>query len=162
MAAQNNYAFDLFETHGSAAPARREERREPVPAQKPLRRVPSRSKKQIRLQRRVTAVRAFVIGLFAAAVLTMTCLQLSVGAKSYELKREIEKAEVLLQETKSENVRLNAALNGITTVDKICSYATDVLGMIKVESYQVDCIDLSDGDVILYAAGNSTQADSEK
>ncbi len=162
MAAQSEYAFDMFESHGSAAPARREERREPAPAQKPLRRVPKKSRKQVRLQRRITAIRALVIGLFAAAVLTMTCLQLSVGAKSYELKREIEQAEVTLQEKKSENVRLNAALNGITTVDKICTYATDVLGMTKAESYQVDCIDLSDGDVILYAAGNSTQADGEK
>ena len=157
MAAQNNYAFDMFETHGSAAPARRrEERREPVPAQKPLRRVPGKTRRQTRAQRRVTTARAIVIVVFAAAVLAMTCLQLSVGARSYELKREIEKAEQVLQETKSENVRLNAELSGITTIDKISDYATNVLGMTKAESYQVDCIDLSDGDVILYAAGSST------
>ena len=161
MAAQNSYAFDMFETHGSAAPVRREERRVPAPSPEPLRRVRKKSKKQVRAQRQLTLVRAFVIGLFAAVVLTMAYLQLSVGAKSYELKREIEKAELQLQETKSENVRLNAALNGITTIDKICAYATDVLGMTKVEGYQIDCIDLSEGDVILYASGSGTQADSE-
>lgn len=159
MAAQGNYAFDLFETHGNTAPVRREERKE-APQPKPLRRVPKKSRKQVEQQRRTAFFRAAVIMVFAAAMLFVFCMQISVGARRYELSREIAEVESDLLEAKSENVRLNSELNGITSIDKICTYATRQLGMCKAESYQVECIDLSEGDVILFADGHAVNADN--
>lgn len=161
MAAYGEFAFDLFETHGTAAPVRREERREaPQQQPSPLRRVPKKSKKQMAQQRRSAFFRSAVIMGFATAMLFVFCMQISVGAKQYELSRAIADVESDLQVAKSENVRLNAELNGITSIDKICTYATDVLGMCKAESYQVECIDLSEGDVILFAGGSEVAANS--
>ena len=83
----------------------------------------------------------------------MVSLQISAGAKNYELMREIQKAEAALEIQQSENIRLNSALNGITGITVIDTYATDVLGMTKVENYQIECIDLSEGDAVLYTSG---------
>lgn len=154
MAAQRDYAFDMFETNYQAVPVRREERKS-APKQKELRRVPQKSKKQLTHQRRVAFFRAAVIMGFAVAMLTVLCMQISVGARRYELAREIASVESQLQEAKSENVRLHSELNGITSIDKICSYATRQLGMCKAESYQVECIDLSQEDEILFADGKT-------
>ena len=155
MAAYGEYAFDRFELHGSAAPQRREERREaPLRQPKPLRKVPKKTNKQIRSERRVAFFRAALIMTFAGAMLFVLCLQISVGARQYELARAIAATEAQLREAKSENVRLNAELNGITGIDKICAYATEKLGMVKAESYQVECIDLSGGDAVLFAGGS--------
>ena len=103
---------------------------------------------------RVAFFRAAVIMTFAGAMLFVLCLQISVGARQYELARAIAATEAQLREAKSENVRLNAELNGITGIDKICAYATEKLGMVKAESYQVECIDLSGGDAVLFAGGS--------
>ena len=56
-----------------------------------------------------------------------------------------------IEVAKSENVRLNAELNGKISITKIDAYAVDVLGMTKIENYQVECIDLSKGDKVLYS-----------
>ena len=158
MAAYGEYEFDLFETRGSAAPVRREDPRE-APQKKTIRRVPKRNKKELADQRRTAFFRSCVIMGFAAAMLIVFCMQISVGARRYELSREIADVESALREAKSENVRLNSELNGITSIDKICTYATQQLGMCKAESYQVECIDMSEGDVILFANGQAVSAD---
>ena len=58
-----------------------------------------------------------------------------------------------IEAEKSENVRLNSQLNGITSIGNIDDYATRVLGMAKVESYQVEYIDLGQDGGVLYSSG---------
>ncbi|MBQ3537955.1 MAG: hypothetical protein IJA39_05170, partial [Clostridia bacterium] len=82
----------------------------------------------------------------------VVALQLSASAESYALSREIQAIERKLDIEKSENIRLTSELNGITGISVIDSYATDVLGMTKVENYQIECIDLSGGDTVLYSS----------
>ena len=88
---------------------------------------------------------------FVAVVFGVICCQISAGAERYELIRQIAAVESEIEVAKSENVRLNAELNSKTNITKIDSYAVDVLGMVKVESYQVECIDLTTGDKVLYS-----------
>ena len=79
-------------------------------------------------------------------------MQIVAGAKNYSLDREIQKVEQLLAVEEAENIRLSSALNGITGIAVIDTYATEVLGMTKVENYQIECIDLSVGDTVLYTS----------
>ena len=118
-----------------------------------LKKIDSKTSEQLRAEefrslKKSVAVLSFVLVLFA-----MVSLQISAGAKNYELMREIQKAEAALEIQQSENIRLNSALNGITGITVIDTYATDVLGMTKVENYQIECIDLSEGDAVLYTSG---------
>ncbi len=143
------YAFDLFEPARatSTAPQRRAQ-----PQKKPLlRKVPSKTGKQVREEQKSAFFRSLAVLLFAGIVLGVICMQLSAGAKRYELARQIAAAESQLQIAQSENVRLKAELNSITSIDKICTYATQELGMVKAEAYQIECIDLSEGDSVIYA-----------
>ncbi len=159
MAAVNprsEYDFDMFVTHarsrsaaaaGNAAPQRRPA--EPAPD---LKVVPKKTERQVRAADRKSVVNAAIILFFAAAVLGLLCLQISAGARSYEISRQIAAVEQEIEVAKSENVRLNSELNGITGIGKIDDYATRVLGMTKVESYQVEYIDLSQDDGVIYAS----------
>ena len=140
------YAFDMFEPT-AAAPQRRQE-----PKKKPLlKKVPSKTGTQMRQEQMSAFLRSVAVLLFAGIVLGVICLQISAGAKRYELARQIAAKQSELQIAQSENVRLRAELNSVTSIDKICTYATEELGMVKAESYQIECIDLSEGDSVIYA-----------
>ena len=86
------------------------------------------------------------------AMFVIISMQIVAGAKNYSLDREIQKVEQLLAVEEAENIRLSSALNGITGIAVIDTYATEVLGMTKVENYQIECIDLSVGDTVLYTS----------
>jgi cell division protein FtsL len=155
---EDTYAFEMFEsspgrfrTYGaaqaSAAPERREEEREaPV-----LKKINPKTYAQKRREERSGNVRIAFMLAFVAVVFGVICCQISAGAERYELIRQIAAVESEIEVARSENVRLNAELNSKTNITKIDSYAVDVLGMVKVESYQVECIDLTKGDRVLYS-----------
>ena len=155
---EDTYAFEMFESRpgrvsayggaqGSAAPERRGEVRE-IPV---LKRVKPKTDAQKRHEERSGNLRIAFMLAFVAVVFGVICCQISAGAERYELIRQIAAVESEIEVAKSENVRLNAELNSKTNITKIDSYAVDVLGMVKVESYQVECIDLTTGDKVLYS-----------
>ena len=83
----------------------------------------------------------------------MQKLEQQLADKRFRVSQAGNIAEAALEIQQSENIRLNSALNGITGITVIDTYATDVLGMTKVENYQIECIDLSEGDAVLYTSG---------
>ncbi len=158
---EDTYAFEMFEslagsrssasaysvTRGNAAPKRQEEEQEkPV-----LKKVKPKSMVQQRREERSSNLRIGLMLAFVAIVFGVICCQISAGAERYELIRQIDAVEAQIEIAKSENVRLNAELNSKTNINKIDAYAVDVLGMTKVESYQVECVDLTQGDRVLYS-----------
>ena len=154
---EEQYAFELFESRtataraygaqGSAAPKRREE-----PQHKPvLKKIKPKSAAQKKIEERAGRLRIACMLVFVALVFGVVCCQISAGAERYELIRKIDAVEAEIEIAKSENVRLNAELNSKMSIARIDAYAVDVLGMTKVESYQVECIDLSKGDRVLYS-----------
>ena len=148
--ASNAYDFDIeyFETASSAAPAKKQEKRKAAPLKKVAPRTVSElHREEMTGLKRSVAVLSCVLVIFA-----MVALQISASAKRYELVRAIQYAESEIKIAQSENIRLNSELKGITGIAKIDSYATDVLGMTKVENYQIECIDLSEGDAVLYSS----------
>ena len=150
------YAFDLFETRpgrtyaraaGSAAPKPQEEESDrPV-----LKKVNPKTLSQKKREEHNSNLRIGFMLAFVAIVFGVICCQISAGAERYELIRQIAAVESKIEVAKSENVRLNAELNGKISITKIDAYAVDVLGMTKMENYQVECIDLSKGDKVLYS-----------
>ncbi len=142
------YDFEYFETGYSAAPQRKtEEKGNPS-----IRKVAPITKDEMRQQEMAGLKKSLRVFAFVLAMFTIISMQVVAGAKNYSLDREIQKVEQLLAVEQAENIRLSSTLNGITGIAVIDSYATEVLGMTKVENYQVECIDLSVGDTVLYTS----------
>ena len=145
-----DYSFDMFETRyerSNAAPKREEKKRPQLEVVEPA------PQKERRRQAVSSARISFRIVVAAVLMLAVLCLQISAGAKRYELSREIAKVESEIKVAKSENVRLTAVLSGYTSISKIDDYAQNILGMTKLEGYQVEYIDLSEDDGVIYSVG---------
>ncbi len=142
------YDFEAFEMYSSAAPKIKEKEKN---APK-LKKVAPKTKEQLRAEELYGLKKSVALLCFVVVLFGIISMQISAGAKNYELMRRIQKAEAQLEIAYSENVRLNAELNGITGIAIIDSYATEVLGMTKVENYQIKCIDLSEGDSVIYSS----------
>ena len=76
-------------------------------------------------------------------------------AKLDDVNRQIARTQKTLEETASETVRLQMEINSIISIDKVEDYAVNTLGMVKIESGQVEYIDLS-GDNKVTKSGNKT------
>lgn len=96
---------------------------------------------------------------FVAGLVMIACL-VAMRSKCDTLNSQIEEANKVLNISKSENVRLNAELNSMISVEKIEDYAENVLGMTKIEAYQVTYIDLSEGDEVV-VSGDKTLDNSD-
>ena len=146
-----DYAFDRFETGyagSNAAPKKEAEKRPSLEVVEP------KTEKERRQQAAFSARVSFRIVIASVLMLAVLCLQISAGAKRYELSREIAQIESEIKVAKSENVRLTAVLSGYTSIGKIDDYAENILGMKKLEGYQVEYIDLSEDDGVIYSAGS--------
>lgn len=142
------YDFEYFETGYSAAPQRKtEEKSNPA-----ISRVAPRTKEEMRQQELMGLKRSLRVFAFVVVMFAVISMQIVAGAKNYSLDRQIQEVEELLAVEQAENIRLASTLNGITGISVIDNYATEVLGMTKVENYQIECIDLSVGDTVLYTS----------
>lgn len=150
------YDFDMFESRprSSAAPAAAPRRDNIVPLKVPAY-DKNRKEENARAVKNASASgrAAVTIMLVAIIIFSAVCMQVMMGAKKYELSVQIQQLESKIEIARSENVRLTAELNGIKGIGKIDDYATSILGMTKVENYQIKCIDLSEGDKIIYSRG---------
>ena len=153
----NDYNFDMFDVHtrarGNAAPART------APAKAPKEKTPlkvvsaPKTRVQTKKEAKSATANSVLIAVFAAVLLAMLCLHVNAGVKSYEISRDIANVQAEIEAAKSENVRLNAQLNSFTSISNVDDYATRVLGMSKIEGYQVEYIDLSRDDGVIYFSG---------
>ncbi len=142
------FDFEYFETGYSAAPQRKaEEKGNPT-----IKKVAPRTKEELRRQEVTGLKRSLRVFAFVIAMFMVISMQIVAGAKNYSLDRQIQEVQELLAVEQAENIRLSSTLNGITGIAIIDNYATEVLGMTKVENYQIECIDLSVGDTVLYAS----------
>lgn len=117
-----------------------------------IKKLEPRSDEELRAEEMKALKKSVALLCFVLVIFGIVALQISAGAKNYRLMREIQTAQAALNIAQSENVRLNSELNGITSIAIIDSYATEVLGMSKVENYQIECIDMSDGDSVIYTS----------
>ncbi len=150
MADNRSSAFDFeyFETGYSAAPQRKADKK----ANPSITRVAPRTKDDLRRQEIAGLRKSLRVFAFVLVMFVMVSMQVVAGAKNYSLDRQIQEIESQIAIEQSENIRLSSTLNGITGIAVIDTYATEVLGMTKVENYQIECIDLSVGDTVLYTS----------
>lgn len=143
------YDFDAFVTEGNAAPQRAPEREE----KRDIKRVEPKTSEELHSQEMFGLKKSMGLLLFVSLIFTFVIMQVSAGAKNYEIARLIHKTKQEIAIEQSENIRLNSELNGITSIYAVDTYATEILGMSRVENYQVECVDLSEGDAVIFSSG---------
>lgn len=141
----SDYDIEHFESASSARPRKKEHN-------VILEKVKDPTKAQLIAQEMHVLKKSVVVLCFVAVVFGIISLQIYAGAKNYRLTMEIQSAQKELSIAQSENIKLNSELSGITSIAIIDSYATDVLGMTKIENYQIECINLSEGDAVLFTS----------
>lgn len=97
---------------------------------------------------------------FSALCVSLMVVLLVMQTKNDNLMSEINSVQKEIEIAEGENVRLNAELSSMIASDRIEDYAENVLGMVKAESYQINYIDLSEGDEIV-VSGEKTLGEAE-
>lgn len=144
-----NAAYDL-DRFASAAP--KKERQVQQPVARPTLVKPKRKTQQEIKAEKVQNLQKIIKFLVVAAV----CVGF-IGSNIYyrleinELNGAIVSLDSELNEKRSENTRLNMALNSKISLENVKDYAENVLGMVKRERYQIVYFDLEEGNEIIPA-----------
>lgn len=146
----NNYRGSYVA--GSEAPATRPAPQK-QPGQVPRPKVVRKTKKQLRAETRRARAKAIQILAFATVFFSVMVFQIYSQVRVDELDREISAVNASINVVESENTRLNMDLDANVSLDKVEEYAQDVLGMVKVEDYQVNYVNLSEGDTVEVSGG---------
>ncbi|MBR6512633.1 MAG: hypothetical protein IKT24_04115 [Clostridia bacterium] len=150
MAFGSSAAEDMRNMHyGSAAPKRKQAPKHAAP--KPT--VLKKSRKQIRAEEFRNNKKAVKVLLVCGLFFFFIALQLYSQVQVDELDRELDAINSQIEIVESENTRLAMELDSIISLDKVDDYAQNVLGMVKVENYQISYIDLSGGDEVTQSGG---------
>lgn len=112
-----------------------------------------RQNMQIRQRSISSAFRA--VRLFAVSITLALLFGAILFSKISLVLIENEKAEIeaKINEARSENTRLVMQLNSTASIDKVDAYAVSVLGMHKLERYQIHYFENRDGDRVVMADG---------
>lgn len=103
---------------------------------------------------RIFTVAAVMIVLFAGILLTRINIE--------SLDKETTKLENLISDAESENTRLRNQLSSMVSREKVEAYATDVLGMHKIDRYQVHYFGEDGSDSAVIVNGKPCSGASEK
>ena len=141
--------YDMPVLRSSAAP--QIERR---PAPQPVKR---KTAAQVRKESISSALRA--LKLFAVSITLMVLFGAVLFSKINLVLLENEKAEIeaKMSEARSENTRLVMQLNSSASIEKVDAYAVSVLGMHKLERYQIHYFENRDGDKVVMAHGRAVE-----
>ena len=153
-----SYKFEYFEpktvSTSSAAPKIKEEPKK-APQLK-LVQQPKPTRAQIQNEARQSAMQARKILTVACAVIIFMALVIYSRVQLDEINREIQQVESAMKIAQSDTVRLNNSLSSVISINKVEDYALNVLGMVKVQDYQVVYVDLSGEDSVVMANGETT------
>lgn len=108
------------------------------------------------------AVHAFKIFAVAVTLLALFASILFSRISLAVLEREATEIQTKISEAESENTRLQMAFNSSVSREKVEEYAVSVLGMQKLERYQIHYFEDRDGDEVVVADGEAVvKADNE-
>ena len=158
MAQYNAYNFERFEpktvSKTSAAP-----NYAPQPQKKPqikLVEKPKKSAAQLRAQSRADALKTVKIVAIALAAFTLFAFVIYSRIQLDEINRDISAVENEIKLLNDDAIKLTNELNSVISIDKVEDYAANVLGMVKIQDYQVVYVDRSDTDSVVVADGKKT------
>lgn len=163
MAQQNrnayayNYNYNkndkIVSFNGSAAP-----KVKPAPQKRPQLELVQKTRMTARQLQQQTAAetrKTIKVMCVAMAILMFMALAIYSRVKLDEINREISSVEKKIELAQSDAVKLNNELNAIVSINNVEEYATNELGMTKVQDYQVYYIDMSSEDYVAVANGQS-------
>lgn len=123
------------------------------PVQKPRLVKPQRTAVQIRRESVASAIHTLKIFAVAVTLLALFGAVLYSRINIAQLERESVQIASDIKDAESENTRIVMQLNSAVSKEKIDEYAVSVLGMQKVERYQVHYFENRDGDEVVMADG---------
>lgn len=140
-----NAAYDLshFQATHSAAPARKVEPRI-LPKLELVDQPVVKTRNQIRREERNGLIKSMKVILVSMLMFGLLGTLIYGETQKNQLTREISKTQTQLNIAKSENTRLNMMLNSIVSLDNIEQYATEKLGMVKVQNQQISYINIAE------------------
>lgn len=131
------------------------------PQQRPVRPHLVPEKKRSRADRAAHAAavsrRALRIVLVSAVTFVMLAILIVQRAQIATLDVQIVDTQTLLDEAKSETVRLESLFNNMASVESVEEYATNVLGMVKRTRNQVSFFANDNSDEIILLDGTAGQ-----
>lgn len=122
---------------------------------------PKKSAVQIRKESVASALRAVKLFFVSAVLLVLFGSVLFSKISLVRLEKETTEWQQKISEAQSENTRLLMQLNSAVSIEKVDAYAASVLGMHKLERYQIHYFENRDGDKVVVADGEAV-GDKEK
>ncbi len=105
---------------------------------------------------RITGVKRFLALSLAVLVLTMMfCSVMYVNTKINSDMRAVSELSSDIKEAQAENIRLHAEFSSMVSADKVRNYAVSVLGMQKIERYQIHYFENRSGNTVVVANGKT-------
>lgn len=141
--------FDMPAIKSSAAPRIES----PVPQKRPAHTQKPKTAAQVRKESIASALRALKLFFVSATLLLLFGAVLFSKVSLIVLENEAAGIEAKISEVKSENTRLVMQLNSNASIEKIDAYAVSVLGMNKLERYQIHYFEKTDADKVVVADG---------
>lgn len=108
-----------------------------------------------------TALQTLKICVISVFLLSMLAALLYGRLKVDELDRQISSVQTNITAAQSENVRLNMQIDSMISLENVEQYAQTQLGMVKMESHQIEYIDLSGDNKVVLSGDKSTCAKTE-
>lgn len=121
---------------------------------------PKKTLNQVKREMHASALQSAKIIAISIFLLSMLSALLYGRIKVDELDRQISAAETKITTAQSENVRLNMQLDSMISLKNVEEYAQTNLGMVKMESYQIEYIDLSGADKVMVSGARTLNANS--
>lgn len=154
-----SYNIEQFEPRvastSNAAP-----KMKPAPQKRPqleLVKKPKPSAAQVRQEAQASARQARKIFAIAVTILMFMAMVIYSRVQLDEINRDINSVEYSIELAQSDTIKLNNALSSMVSINNVEDYAANVLGMVKVQDYQVVYVDLSASDSVVVANGEQTE-----
>lgn len=156
--AYKSYNIEQFEPRmvstSNAAP-----KMKPAPQKRPqleLVKKPRPNATQVRNETQLAARQAKKIFVIAMTILMFMAMVIYSRVQLDEINRDISNKENAIELAQSDSIKLNNALSSMVSINNVEEYAANVLGMVKVQDYQVVYVDLSSSDSVVVANGEQT------
>ncbi len=141
--------FDMPVIRSSAAP-----QIEKDPALKPAK---PKTPVQVRRESVSSVLRALKLFVVSATLMLLFGAVLFSKINLVLIENEKAEFEAKMSEARSENTRLVMQLNSSASIEKVDAYAVSVLGMHKLERYQIHYFENRDGDKVVMAHGRAVE-----
>lgn len=127
------------------------------PVQRPAQPKRAKSAAQAKKESLESAKRTFKLFAVSITLIVLFGAVLFSNISLIVLENEAARIESQIDDAVSENTRLIVELNSKVSLEKVEAYAVSVLGMNKLERYQVHYFDNGDADKVVVAGGEAVE-----